>query len=418
VSVKLRSRIERTGFDKNMRVLGVKEHRCVYDLLDFARLPMAIMEGSSQIVRHANPAFLDLTGKSREELVGKPFAAIVPRDDNCLVLLDRVFTTGHAESHTEPEEAELHPLYWSYEVWPVFAELADDVRRSGVIFQVTETAPFHSRVITMNEALLRSAVRQHQLREAAETARAELQIEMKERKYAQEALLRSEMLASAGRFAASIAHEINNPLEALMNLLYLARTAEGLPKVASDHIEAANAELLRVIQITRQALSFYRESAAASSVSASGVMTSVVDLLRAKIKASGASVVQQCNEDVHVWAVFGELRQVIANLLVNSLHAIDHKGKIILRAAASIDPKSGNQRVRITIADSGQGIEGTAMKQIFQPFYTTKIAVGTGLGLWVCTQLIEKNKGIIKVRSNTSGSRRGTTISIVFATQL
>jgi two-component system, NtrC family, sensor kinase len=413
VSIRLRSQKDRSRIDGARQVGGTVGHPCVYDLLDFARLPMAIMEGPRQIVCYVNPALCDLTGKTSEEMVGTPFADIVPEGDKCLVLLDRVLNTGNTESHTQPEDAAPHPLYWSYEIWPVLAELADDERRAGVIFQVTETAPFHNRVTAMNEALLQAAVVQHELTETAERAHAELQAEMKERKLAQEALLRSELLASAGRFAASIAHEINNPLEAVMNILYLAQTTDGLPQVARDHMESAGSELMRIAHITRQTLGFYKESAAATNISASSLLTSVVTLLQAKVKQSGALVELQCDQKLHVRGVFGELRQVLANLLVNSLHAAGREGKIVLRASTSVDPNTGGQRVRVTVADSGCGIDSSLVSQIFEPFYTTKQGVGTGLGLWVCKQLVDKNGGAIRVRSNTQGKRQGTTFSIV-----
>ena len=148
---------------------------------------------------------------------------------------------------------------------------------------------------------------------------------MKERKQAQEALLQSEMLASAGRLAASIAHEINNPLEAVMNTLYLARMITDLPEPARKYLDIADGELMRIAHIARQTLGFYREFSAATSNSASALMGSVVNVMQSKIKASRATVVQQCDEQVQVIGVFGELRQVLANLLANSLDAVEEK---------------------------------------------------------------------------------------------
>jgi len=111
--------------------------------------------------------------------------------------------------------------------------------------------------------------------------------------------------------------------------------------------------------------------------------------------------------------VSGELRQVLANLLTNSLDSIGRSGRIVLRASASIGPHDGRKRVRITVADNGHGMGAATMKQIFDPFFTTKGSVGTGLGLWVCKQLIDKNGGSIRVRSNMDGERKGTTVSVV-----
>ena len=233
------------------------------------------------------------------------------------------------------------------------------------------------------------------------------------RKQAEEALLRSEMLASAGRMAASIAHEINNPLEAMMNILYLARTAANVPAEALEYLEIADGELMRIAHITRQTLGFYREFSAATSNSVSDLMVSVLDLLQAKIRANGANVEQQCDEALHVMGIAGELRQVLANLLANSLDAVGQGCRIILRASASVDPNTGRRRIRITVADCGHGMEAATIKQIFDPFFTTKGTVGTGLGLWVCKQLVEKNGGSIRVRSTTKGHRQGTAFSVM-----
>jgi signal transduction histidine kinase len=233
------------------------------------------------------------------------------------------------------------------------------------------------------------------------------------RKQAEEALLRSEMLASAGRMAASIAHEINNPLEAMMNTLYLARTTPDIPDLALEYLAIADGELMRIAHITRQTLGFYREFSAATSNSASGLIESVVNLLQAKIRASGAKVEQQCDESLGVMGIAGELRQVLANLLANSLDAIGQNGRIVVRTAASIDPSDGRSRVRITVADCGCGLAKATSKQIFDPFFTTKGSVGTGLGLWVCKQLVEKNTGTIRVRSATHGASKGTTFSVL-----
>jgi signal transduction histidine kinase len=233
------------------------------------------------------------------------------------------------------------------------------------------------------------------------------------RKKAEEALLRSEMLASAGRMAASIAHEINNPLEAMMNTLYLARTAANVPAEALAYLDIADGELMRIAHMTRQTLGFYREFSAATSNSAADLIGSVVNLLQAKIRASGASVEQQCEETLDVMGIPGELRQVLANLLANSLDAVARDCRIVLRASASIDPSNNRRRIRITVADCGHGMGVATAKRIFDPFFTTKGTVGTGLGLWVCKQLVEKNSGSIRVRSTTEGQRRGTTFSVM-----
>ena len=230
---------------------------------------------------------------------------------------------------------------------------------------------------------------------------------------AEAALLRSEMLASAGRMAASIAHEINNPLEAMMNTLYLARNAAGVSAEALEYLKVADGELMRIAHITRQTLGFYREFSAATSSSMSSLLHSVVDLLQAKIRANGATVERQCEEDLQVIGIAGELRQILANLLANSLDAVGPDGRIVIRASSCVNPHHGGPRVRIAVSDCGTGMAAATTKSIFDPFFTTKGTVGTGLGLWVCKQLVEKHGGSIRVRSKTQGEHRGTTFSIM-----
>jgi PAS domain S-box-containing protein len=233
------------------------------------------------------------------------------------------------------------------------------------------------------------------------------------RKQAEAALLRSEMLATAGRMAASIAHEINNPLEGMMNTMYLARTTPGVPQAALEYMAIADGELMRIAHITRQSLGFYREFSEATSNSVSALIDSVVDLLQAKIRANGALVEQQCQEHLRVMGIAGELRQVLANLLANSLDAVGPDGRIVVRASACVDPRNGERRVRIAVADGGTGMAAETTKIIFDPFFTTKGTVGNGLGLWVCKQLVEKHGGSIRVRSSMKGERRGTTFSVL-----
>jgi signal transduction histidine kinase len=233
------------------------------------------------------------------------------------------------------------------------------------------------------------------------------------RKRAEAALLRSEMLATAGKMAASIAHEINNPLESIMNTLYLARTTPEVPDAALEYLKIADGELMRIAHITRQSLGFYREFSVATSNSVSALIDSVVDLLQARIRSNGAIVERQCEERLQVMGRAGELRQVLANLLANSLDAVSKDGRIVVRASASIDRDDGSRWVRIAVADGGTGMAAATAKYIFDPFFTTKGSVGTGLGLWVCKQLVEKHGGWIRVRSATEGVRRGTTFSIL-----
>jgi PAS domain S-box-containing protein len=232
-------------------------------------------------------------------------------------------------------------------------------------------------------------------------------------KRAEEALLRSEKLASVGRMAATVAHEISNPLAAVTNLLFLANSVNDLPEAARQYLEMADAELKRIAHITRQTLGFYRESNAPVPTSLNAVLESAIDLQKSRIKTKRAVLEKQRNnEDVEVTAVVGELRQVFSNLLANSLDAIDEEGIIKLRVSTSVF-SNGYRYVRVTVADNGKGISASARQHIFEPFFTTKGTVGTGLGLWVSKQIIDKHGGTIRMRSSTNGGRRGTVFSIV-----
>jgi PAS domain S-box-containing protein len=228
------------------------------------------------------------------------------------------------------------------------------------------------------------------------------------KKLAEEALLRSEKLASVGRMAATISHEINNPLAAVTNLLFLAQWNQELPESVRKNLELADAELKRIAHITQQSLGFYRETNAPALVRIGAVVQSAVDLMKSKIKARRATVQVKSDLDLAVNAVAGELRQVFANLLANSLDAIDEGGIVCLHIARGASPVNGRGVVRVVVADNGRGIGKNSQEHIFEPFFTTKGSVGTGLGLWVTRQIIEKHQGTIRARSATAGARRGT----------
>ena len=267
--------------------------------------------------------------------------------------------------------------------------------------------------VAANEALTLSVLRQHELTEAAELANIQLHAEIAARLKAEEALVRSEKLASAGRMAGVLAHEINNPLEAVTNLLFLAQTAEGVPGTVRQYLVDADSELKRIGHITRQTLGFYRDSSAPITFHVTSLLDSVLDVLQAKIVSKRAVIQKQCDSDLEMSAFQGEMRQVVSNLVMNSLDAVAEGGTVRMRATVSKQDASGRQLVRIMVADNGQGIGPEAFPQIFTPFFTTKGSVGNGLGLWVSKQLIEKHGGRIQVRSYLSGPRRGTTVSVL-----
>jgi len=376
---------------------------------DASPLPMAGLGGPLHTVRYVNLAFCLLNGKSKDELIGTAFCEITPGTNECMLLLDRVAKTGLADSHTGQEHSGIHPLYRSYAMWPL---LGADYSHLGIMIQVTEANKFHEDAVAMNQALLLSSIRQHELTESADLLNVQLQAAIILAKKAEEALIGSEKLASAGRMAAVLAHEINNPLAAVMNLLFLAQSSADTPRSVRQYLKMADGELKRIAHITRQTLGFYRESTAPTTFRVVTLIDSVIDLLQAKIVSTQVKVQKECDDLLEITASFGELRQVISNLMLNSLDALGEGGQVTLRASTSQDPLNGSARIRITLADSGQGIDETVLPRIFEPFFTTKGSIGNGLGLWVCKQIIEKHGGSIKVRSRTN-DRHGTTFSMV-----
>jgi PAS domain S-box-containing protein len=245
--------------------------------------------------------------------------------------------------------------------------------------------------------------------------------DISERKKAQETLLRSEKLAATGRLAATIAHEVNNPLAAAMNAVYLASTIPALPAEAGEMLVLAERELRRAAHITQQTLGFYRDSGNNQQVTAHDVVKEVLSVYATKLRNRNITVhyrhrcsssspregcpegCKQCQKYLCVNA--GELRQVISNLLANGIDALSDGGTMHIRVSRFSD------RVQLTMADNGYGIRTENLKRIFEPFFTTKEVYGTGLGLWVTQELVRKHNGVIKVRSRKN---KGTVFRLTF----
>jgi PAS domain S-box-containing protein len=236
--------------------------------------------------------------------------------------------------------------------------------------------------------------------------------DISERYASEQALVRAEKLASAGRLAAAIAHEVNNPLEGLVNLIYLARAEEDMQKIRR-HLTEADRELQRIAHITRQSLGFYRENSLASLFRPDVVIREVFEFYSFRASQVRVSLHVNIKTEQKAWGSAGELRQVISNLLANSLDACSAGDAICVRVRAGRDPHDlTTPGVRIVVADTGCGIGPENLNRIFEPFFTTKKDTGTGLGLWVSRELIEKYGGHLGVRSSISGRRTGTVFSL------
>jgi PAS domain S-box-containing protein len=226
-------------------------------------------------------------------------------------------------------------------------------------------------------------------------------MDISSRKRTEEALRRTEKLAAAGRLAATIAHEINNPLEAVTNLIYLAKL-EDPPASCQQVLDMADRELQRIGHITRRTLGFYREDSSPVQLDVSEILRSVIDILEGKLESRRVSVRIEADNPVYAYGVAGELRQVFANLIANAVDASPAGSQIRIRL------KQAGKRAQVTIADQGSGIREDVRAQIFEPFFTTKKDVGTGLGLWVSKQILEKHCGQIRFRSQTGPGKSGT----------
>jgi len=228
-----------------------------------------------------------------------------------------------------------------------------------------------------------------------------------EQKRSEEAVRRSDKLATAGRLAASIAHEINNPLEAVLNLLYLARND---PHRAGQYLEMAEQEVVRVARLAQSTLGFVRDSSSPGPMDAARIMDEVLDFYAHQLHAKQIDVTRRYRGSAQISGYSGEIRQLLTNLLMNAADAVNHDGTIQVRVAHQWS--GGNEGVRITLSDNGSGIPADALRRIFEPFYSTKQDAGTGLGLWVSRGIVERHGGSIRVRSRITGLHRGTVFSI------
>ena len=228
-------------------------------------------------------------------------------------------------------------------------------------------------------------------------------LDASDRKRSEEALRRSEKLAVTGRLAASIAHEINNPLEAITNLLFLLRCSSDLPDAARQYVTMADSEVRRISEITQQTLRFYRQPTQPGRVPAEELLDSVIDLYQSRIHAVELRVEREYEQGLTLFCFAGEIRQVFANLVGNAIDASSPGGRLLLRTRRSRDWRNPAQTgVRFTVADTGTGMAPDVREHIFEAFFTTKEATGTGLGLWVSQEIVLKHHGLVSVRSRVS----------------
>ncbi|MBW4040236.1 MAG: PAS domain-containing protein [Acidobacteria bacterium] len=318
---------------------------------------------------YVNPAFEVMTGYALEEVLGKNcrFLQGDQRDQSAIVLVREAIAAGR-------------------EVTVVLKNF----RKDG--------SPF------WNELSL-SPIRN---RQGEVTHFVGIQTDVTSRVEFEDALRESEKLAAVGRLASSIAHEINNPLESVMNLVYLAKRSDN-PDETKTYLTTADSELQRVKLITTQSLRFFKQSTRPQAVNCTDLIDSVLSLYHSRLQNSNVSVQRRDRFDDSIVCMESEVRQVLNNLVSNALDAMrSNGGHLIVRTRKITEPRSGVEGILITFADTGHGIDADTLNHIYKAFYTTKGIGGTGLGLWISSEIVERHKGRMLVRSATSGPRTGT----------
>jgi PAS domain S-box-containing protein len=225
--------------------------------------------------------------------------------------------------------------------------------------------------------------------------------EITTRRLAEDALRQNEKLAAVGRLAASISHEINNPLESVTNLIYLAQNSSHLEEV-HRFLQMADEQVKRVSHIVNQTLRFHRQSTRAQTVDGHGMIDSVLSLYRGRLMNANVSVVCRYRGVADILCYEGNSRQVLSNLVANAIDSMRAGGRLLIRAQRGTDWRSGRSGMKITVADTGHGMDTRTRSRIFQPFYTTKGEHGTGLGLWISKEIVDRDGGVLRLRTRSA----------------
>jgi PAS domain S-box-containing protein len=358
--------------------------------------PMVAVEGTTHIVRHLNPAFARLVGKEASELIGRPFAEAVPEgeENGCLSLFDRVYRTGSPEILVEQEHCQTPPVYWSYSVWAI---LRADERPAGLIIQVsdvTEMAIFRRQVTAMNEQLLLSATRQHELTETAERANQ----------------LKDEFLAT-------LSHELRTPLTAIVGWSQMLGNSKLDPVTSLRAIEVIRRNARMQVQMVEDLLDVSRIITgklrlSVEPVDLGTIIIAAVDGLRPAAEAREIRL--QLQLDSPAAQVSGDpdrLQQVVWNLVSNAIKFTPKGGRVLIRL------ERVESHLEVTVSDTGLGIAPGFLPHVFDRFRqadatTTRAFGGLGLGLSIVRQLVELHGGTVRVGSEGEGLGSTFTVSL------
>ena len=358
--------------------------------------------------REAEAALRESEMRLRGILDNSPNAVFMKDNDGRYVLVNHCYAEllGLPEGEIRGKtDAEL----FSCDYASTYQENEAQVRRARGPLQFEEQVPFHNGVHTRlaNRFPLFDP-------SGKEEGVCTVCTDITERKQSEEMLRRTEKLAAAGRLAAAIAHEINNPLEALMNLIYLVQQQSELGDHTRTLLLTAEQELNRVSHIARQTLAFYRETSSPTDLDLAETVKGLIALYSNKVQQRAIKIDFASDGRCPVQAIRGEMSQVFSNLLSNAIDATRHGGRIRIRVRTSRDwSRPAVAGVKVTIADTGCGIPRENLARIFDPFFTTKDdGTGTGLGLWVVQNILLKHDTCIRIRSTVGPRKSGTTMTV------
>jgi signal transduction histidine kinase len=359
------------------RHLQQREMERLADLFEQAPAFFAVLNGPEFVFEMINGPYLQLIG--HRTIIGKSVREAVPEAEGqgFLKLLDGVYHTGKAY-----------------------------VGR-GIPIQLARTAdhPLELRYIDFVYQPRREA-------DGSVSGIIVLGVDVTDAKRTEQVLLRSEKLNAVGRLASSIAHEINNPLEAVTNLIYLAQCTAVNPQ-AKEYLKTAEIELRRVSAIANQTLQFHRQPTNPGPVTVASLIDATLPLYQGRISNAHVSVERRDRTRQPVICLDGEIRQVLSNLISNAIDAMcGEERRLSIRSRHSIDWRTGRSGVMLTIADTGSGMSADTIAHIFEPFFTTKGNKGTGLGLWISREIIERHQGSLKVKSRQTAHCSGTVFTL------
>jgi PAS domain S-box-containing protein len=374
-------------------------HLCRY-FSELSPQPMVAVVGPTSIVRHVNAAFLRLAGATRSELIGRPFAQAVPEGEanGCMALLDRVYRTGTPETLAEQKHGEAPPVYWSYAVWAI---LGTDERPVGVMIQVTdstEIAVFRKHAAAMNEALMLSAIRQHELTEQSEALSARLQAALKEKEY----------------FVAVLSHELRTPLTPVLIAASMLQRDQRLEPDTREIMEMIHRNVTLEARLIDDLLDMTRMELGKLNLDRRPVDLRLV-VLRAIEASKGDLEAGQLTLELDtgdgpqiVNADESRFQQVFSNLLRNAIKFTPAGGRVRVRCRCDGDSCA------VEVSDDGVGMDPEFLPRAFSAFeqgdktYTRK--PGLGLGLAICKTIVELHGGVITAQSEGKG--RGATFVV------